>query len=70
MTLHAGRAVVSGRRSETSLYDFSLATYDTGDAFDQCLAKGFVQLWSLPSKIAAARDGRLGRPRFWARVAD
>ncbi|MEV7969194.1 argininosuccinate synthase [Sphaerisporangium sp. NPDC088356] len=60
MTLHAGRAVVTGRRSEASLYDFSLATYDTGDAFDQSLAKGFVQLWSLPSKIAAARDGRLG----------
>ncbi|MFC4585068.1 argininosuccinate synthase [Sphaerisporangium corydalis] len=60
MTMHAGRAVVTGRRSETSLYDFSLATYDTGDAFDQSLAKGFVQLWSLPSKIAAARDGRLG----------
>ncbi|GAA3833480.1 argininosuccinate synthase [Sphaerisporangium flaviroseum] len=60
MTLHTGRAVVTGRRSEASLYDFSLATYDTGDAFDQSLAKGFVQLWSLPSKIAAARDGRLG----------
>ncbi|MDH2427432.1 argininosuccinate synthase [Sphaerisporangium sp. TRM90804] len=60
MTLHGGRAVVTGRRSEASLYDFSLATYDTGDAFDQSLAKGFVQLWSLPSKIAAARDERLG----------
>ncbi|HEY9521896.1 MAG TPA: argininosuccinate synthase [Thermopolyspora sp.] len=59
MTLHGGRAVVTGRRSDASLYDFSLATYDTGDAFDQSLAKGFVQLWSLPSKIAAARDARL-----------
>ncbi|GAA3468832.1 argininosuccinate synthase [Nonomuraea roseola] len=60
MTLHGGRAVVTGRRSEESLYDFSLATYDTGDTFDQSLAKGFVQLWSLPSKIAAARDARHG----------
>ncbi|GAA0382186.1 argininosuccinate synthase [Acrocarpospora corrugata] len=58
LTLHGGRAVVTGRRSETSLYDFSLATYDTGDTFDQSLAKGFVELWSLPSKIAAARDAR------------
>ncbi|MFE0156667.1 argininosuccinate synthase [Nonomuraea sp. NPDC059007] len=56
MTLHAGKAVVTGRRSEKSLYDFSLATYDTGDTFDQSLAKGFVQLFSLPAKIAAARD--------------
>jgi argininosuccinate synthase len=56
MTLHGGRAVVTGRRSEESLYDFSLATYDTGDVFDQSLAKGFIDLWGLPSKIAARRD--------------
>jgi argininosuccinate synthase len=60
MTLHAGRATVTGRRSDESLYDFSLATYDTGDTFDQSLARGFVQLFSLPAKIAAARDARHG----------
>jgi argininosuccinate synthase len=60
MTLHGGRAVVTGRRSQASLYDFGMATYDTGDTFDQSLAKGFVQLWGLPSRMAAARDGRLG----------
>ena len=56
LTLHAGRAVPTGRRSTTSLYDFNLATYDEGDSFDQSLAKGFVELWGLPSKIAARRD--------------
>jgi argininosuccinate synthase len=56
LTLQGGRAVVTGRRSEKSLYDFDLATYDTGDTFDQSLAKGFVQLWGLPSRIAAKRD--------------
>lgn len=56
MTLHGGRAVVTGRRSGASLYSHDLATYDTGDTFDQSLAKGFVELWSLPSKIASARD--------------
>ena len=56
LRLHGGSAVVTGRRSEQSLYDFNLATYDDGDAFDQSLAKGFVQLWGLPSKIAAKRD--------------
>ncbi|TWJ16275.1 argininosuccinate synthase [Stackebrandtia albiflava] len=59
LTLHGGRATVTGRRSEASLYDFGLATYDEGDAFDQSLAKGFVELWSLPSKLAAARDARV-----------
>ncbi|MFG2090790.1 MULTISPECIES: argininosuccinate synthase [unclassified Spirillospora] len=56
LTLHGGRAVVTGRRSDASLYSHDLATYDTGDTFDQSLAKGFVELWSLPSKIAAKRD--------------
>ncbi|MBN6052325.1 argininosuccinate synthase [Nonomuraea sp. RK-328] len=60
MSLHGGRATVTGRRSGQSLYDFSLATYDTGDSFDQSLARGFVQLFSLPAKIAAARDARHG----------
>jgi argininosuccinate synthase len=56
LKLHGGRAVVTGRRSPVSLYDYKLATYDTGDTFDQSMAKGFVELWGLPSKIAALRD--------------
>jgi argininosuccinate synthase len=58
LTLHTGRAVVTGRRSQSSLYDFGLATYDEGDMFDQSLARGFVELFGLPSRLAAARDGR------------
>lgn len=54
--LQGGRSVVTGRRSEQSLYDFDLATYDTGDTFDQSLAKGFIDLWALPSKISAKRS--------------
>jgi len=59
LRLHAGQAVVTGRRSDASLYDFGLATYDTGDQFDQSLAAGFVTLFGLPSRLAAARDVRL-----------
>jgi argininosuccinate synthase len=57
--LHAGSAVVTGRRSPAALYDYSLATYDTGDVFDQSLAKGFVELFGLPSKVAADRDRKV-----------
>jgi len=60
LRLHGGRAVVTGRRSPASLYNYELATYDTGDTFDQALAKGFVELWGLPSKIAAMRDSQAG----------
>ncbi|MCW2669486.1 MAG: argininosuccinate synthase [Frankiales bacterium] len=58
LTLHHGNCTVTGRRSDASLYDYDLATYDEGDTFDQSLAKGFVELWGLPSKIAARRDLR------------
>jgi argininosuccinate synthase len=63
LRLHGGRAVVTGRRSAASLYDFGLATYDAGDTFDQSLARGFVDLWGLPSRMAAARDARLSAGR-------
>jgi len=56
LKLQGGRAVVTGQKSDKSLYDFSLATYDTGDTFDQSLSKGFIEIWSLPSKISARRD--------------
>jgi argininosuccinate synthase len=58
LRLHGGTAVVTGRRSPVSLYNYEMATYDTGDTFDQALAKGFVELWGLPSKIAALRDSQ------------
>ncbi|WP_145943181.1 argininosuccinate synthase [Corynebacterium glyciniphilum] len=56
LVLHNGSIVVNGRRSDESLYDFNLATYDTGDTFDQTMSKGFVELHGLSSKIANKRD--------------
>ncbi|AWT26309.1 MULTISPECIES: argininosuccinate synthase [Corynebacterium] len=61
LVLHNGSIQVNGRRSEESLYDFNLATYDTGDTFDQTLSKGFVQLHGLSSKIANSRDRRFSK---------
>ena len=59
--LFKGHATVVGRRSEDSaLYDLSLATYDTGDLFDQSLAEGFVQLYGLPLRTWAASAQRRG----------
>ena len=40
MTLHGGRAVVTGRRSEPRCTTTTLATYDTGDIFDQSAGQG------------------------------
>ena len=58
MELYNGRAVATGRKSSESLYDFNLATYDTGDTFDQSAARGFIQIWGLSSKLSSARSKR------------
>ena len=50
LRLGPGSCSATGRRSERSLYDHSLATYDEGDSFEQADAAGFVRLWGLPSK--------------------
>jgi argininosuccinate synthase len=61
LRLANGAATVVGRRSDASLYDFALATYDAGDQFDQSDAKGFVDLWGLPSRVWSSREQRLAR---------
>ncbi|MCQ9369306.1 argininosuccinate synthase [Brevibacterium sp. 50QC2O2] len=56
MVMHGGTAVVTGRKSEHSLYDFNLATYDEGQSFDQSAARGFIDIYGLSSKQATARN--------------
>jgi argininosuccinate synthase len=51
MKLHKGSAILVGRKSPFSLYDFSLATYDKGDQFDRTAAVGFINIWGLPSRV-------------------
>jgi argininosuccinate synthase len=53
-----GRCLVVGRRSEVSLYDYSLATYESADAFRHQDAEGFVRLWGLGVETWAARQAR------------
>jgi len=59
--LFKGTCTVVGRKSPYSLYDFSLATYDKGDTFNQADSPGFIRLWGLPSRLQArAQKGALG----------
>ena len=48
MKLSNGHCTVVGRKSEHSLYNHQLATYDSGDQFDHNAALGFIKLWGLP----------------------
>jgi len=52
LRLHKGALRIVGRSSPQSLYDFNLATYGVETTFDQRLARGFIELWGLPT-IAA-----------------
>ena len=45
---------VTGRESEYSLYKSNMSTYGGSSAFDQGLAKGFVELWGLQTIMANA----------------
>ncbi|MDR0788853.1 MAG: argininosuccinate synthase [Bifidobacteriaceae bacterium] len=60
ISMAGGLATVIARKSDTSLYDFNLATYDEGDSFDQSFAKGFIEIYGLSSKVATSRDQRAG----------
>jgi len=51
--LHKGNCRIVGRKSPYSLYNFSLATYDKGDVFDQSASPGFIHIWGLPVRTQA-----------------
>lgn len=56
-----GSCVPVGRRSDFSLYDYGLATYDEADSFDRTAAKGFIDLHGLPIKVWAEQRRKAGR---------
>jgi len=51
--LHHGNCKIVGRKSPYSLYNYSLATYDKGDVFDQSASPGFIHIWGLPVRTQA-----------------
>jgi argininosuccinate synthase len=55
MRLDHGSAYVVGRRSDDSLYDRTLATYDADDAYDHAASVGFIRIFGLPLRTEAAR---------------
>ncbi|MEC1178179.1 argininosuccinate synthase [Metasolibacillus meyeri] len=51
--LFKGHAIVEGRKSPNSLYNEKLATYSKEDMFNHNSAVGFIELWGLPTVVAA-----------------
>jgi argininosuccinate synthase len=55
--LEPGSCRVTGRKSEYSLYDYGLATYDAADQFRHEDSAGFVRLWGLGIQTWSSRQG-------------
>ena len=53
LKFYKGNCTVTGRRSDFSLYDYGLATYDAADTFNHKAAKGFIDLYGLSTKVWA-----------------
>lgn len=59
LKLYKGNVIVMGRRSEDSLFDESVATFeDDAGAYDQQDAHGFIRLNALRLRIAAGKGRR------------
>ena len=58
--LYKGNVAVVGRKSDDSLFDANIATFDDdGGAYDQADAEGFIKLNALRLRIAANRGRKL-----------
>ncbi len=61
--LYKGGMRVVGRKSEWSLYQHKLSTYDRTSTFDQNAAVGFIELWGLPSRVANEKISPIGKKK-------
>ena len=53
LKFYKGTCTVTGRKSNYSLYDYGLATYDAADTFNRDSAKGFIDLYGLSNRVWA-----------------
>lgn len=54
--LYKGNCIVVGRKSNKSLYDTKLASFEREEVYNQKDAEGFINLFGLPQKVQALLD--------------
>ncbi len=59
--LYKGHCMISGRKSDHSLYRHELATYEEGDQYDQAAAQGFIKIHGL-MQVTQAKHQMLKGP--------
>ncbi|HWP58195.1 MAG TPA: argininosuccinate synthase [Candidatus Acidoferrales bacterium] len=62
LKLYKGNVIVTGRRSESSLYRPAVATFEAGEGYEQADAEGFIRLNALRLRL-----GRLNQKRIRGR---
>lgn len=58
LKLFKGNAIVVGRKSVNSIYEYDLVTYEEHGTFDQSQSKPFINLWGLQSCLFAMKNGK------------
>jgi argininosuccinate synthase len=59
LKLYKGNVIIAGRTSPYSLYNEALASFSDGENYDHGDAKGFIHLFSLPTRAEAEQRRRL-----------
>ena len=60
LKLYKGNVIVTGRKSDDSLFDSNIATFEEdGGAYNQADAGGFIKLNALRMRIAAIKGRKL-----------
>ncbi len=69
LKLFKGNVMVVGRKSENMLYDLNLATYGGKQTFSQQCSPGFIELYSLQTRMwkKVEKNGDVGKQREYAK---
>ncbi len=58
LKLYKGNIIDAGVRSPFSLYDEEVATFDADEVYNQKDSEGFINLFGLPIKVKAIKEGK------------
>ncbi len=59
LKLYKGNMILSSVTSPYSLYDEEIATFDEDEVYDQMDSQGFINLFGLPIKVQAMKQGNI-----------
>jgi argininosuccinate synthase len=60
LKLYKGNSTVVGRKSDTSLYDPNVATFEADQVYQQADAEGFIRLNALRLRLQRLRKAKRG----------